>query len=325
MRRPAHVVVVSGGLSFEREISLKSGHLVADALQDTGLDVVTVDVDGGLLQTLASLGTGTVAFMALHGQVGEDGSLQDVLDASGVRYVGSSGDGSRLAYDKPSAKYLAHGHGIATPPYVAVTEQTFRDLGTELVLDRLGQQLGYPLVVKPTRGGSAFGVSVVSDRVDLPRAMVKCFEHGTTALLESYIQGTEVAVGIVDGQAGLTVLPPVEIVPVRGIYDFEARYNPGRAEYYIPARLPERILTELSDAAKTMHTALGLRHISRSDFIVDKSGRHEFLEVTASPGLTETSVILLAIREIGLTPGVVFADLVSSALNSSLKSPLQDN
>ena len=153
MRPPAHVIVVSGGLSFKREISLKSGHLVADALQDAGLDVLTVDVDGGLLETLTSLGSDTVAFMALHGPAGEDGSLQDVLDASGIRYVGSSGDASRLAYDKPTAKYLAHCNSLATPSYAAVTEQTFRDLGTELVLDRLGHQLGIRSWLSPRVGG----------------------------------------------------------------------------------------------------------------------------------------------------------------------------
>jgi D-alanine-D-alanine ligase len=314
MLRPVTVLVVSGGLSFEREISLKSGRLVADALQDAGLDVVTADVDGELLGTLASLGAGTVAFMALHGPAGEDGSLQDVLDASGVPYVGSSGDASRLAYDKPTAKYLARRNRIATPAYAAVTQQTFRDLGTKVVLDRLSQRLGYPLVVKPTRGGSAFGVTVVTEPADLPHAMIKCFEHGDGALLESYVRGTEVAVGIIESPDGLTLLPPAEIVPLRGIYDFEARYTPGLTEYHIPARLPQQVLTELSAAARIMHTSLGLQHISRSDFIVDNSGVPHFLEITASPGLTETSIIPLAMVEIGLRPSAVFADLATTAL-----------
>ncbi len=315
MRLPNLVVVVAGGLSFEREISLASGRQVADALRDADVEVMTADADDGLLGTLATVGKGTVVFMALHGPVGEDGALQDVLDASGVPYVGSRGDASRLAYDKPTAKCLARRQGVATPGYAAVSEETFRDLGAKLVLDRFGGHLGFPLVVKPTRGGSAFGVSVVHDREELPQAMVKCFNHGGTALLESYVDGTEVAVGVVESPDGLIVLPPVEIVPVHGIYDFEARYNPGQTEYFVPARLPQQALAEVSAAARTVHATLGLRHISRSDFIVDAAGRPQFLEITGSPGLTETSIILLAMREMDLTPPQVFADLVAEALN----------
>lgn len=316
MRQPACVIVVSGGISFEREISLRSGHLVANTLHDIGLDVVTIDVDGGLLETIASLGKDIVVFMALHGAAGEDGSLQDVLDASDVCYVGSDGDSSRLAYDKPAAKYLAHRNAISTPTYAAVTQQTFRDLGTTLVLDRLGKKHGYPLMVKPARAGSAFGLSLVKDRAGLPLAMVNCFEHGDTALLESYVDGTEVSVGVIDSASGLTVLPPVEIVPIRDFYDFEAHYTVGETQYYTPARLPRESLDAVSAAAKTMHTVLGLRHISRSDFIIDRSGVPQFLEITASPGLTDTSIILQAMQAAGMTPSEVFAELACSALES---------
>jgi D-alanine-D-alanine ligase len=326
MQRPEQVIVVAGGLSFEREISLKSGHLVANALRDPGLNVLIADVDGSLLETLTSLGTGTVAFIALHGPVGEDGALQDVLDASGVPYVGSRGDASRLAFDKPTAKYIARHHGIVTPKYAAVTEQTFRDLGTEAVLDRLGKHVGYPLVVKPTRGGSAFGLSIVDGRNGLPQAMIRCFEHGSTALLEAYVEGTEVAVGVVEGAGGPKVLPAVEIVPLRGIYDFEARYTPGETDFYVPARISQKALSEVSAAAMTMHSALGLRHISRSDFIVDRTGTPQFLEITASPGLTETSVIIVAMREAGLTPSMAFTELVSAAWDGiGGQSPFRDS
>lgn len=321
MRQANSVIVVSGGISFEREISLKSGHLVANALQDAGLDVVALDVNSGFLETATSLGSETVIFLVLHGATGEDGSLQDVLDASGICYVGSDGNSSRLAFDKPIAKYLALRNDISTPSFSAVTQQTFRDLGTSLVLDRLGKKHGYPLVVKPARGGSAFGLSIARDSAGLPAAMVNCFEHGSTALLESYVDGTEVAVGVIETAAGLTVLPPVEIVPVSGFYNFEAHYTPGATSYYTPARLPEKTLEAVSAAASKMHTALGLRHISRSDFIIDKRGVPQFLEITASPGLTETSVLLLAMRETGLKTAEVFRDLASLALERQDESP----
>jgi D-alanine-D-alanine ligase len=314
MRRADLVVVISGGLSFEREVSLSSGQQVANALGDVGLEVTVMDADQNLLHRLLDVGPNTVAFMALHGSIGEDGTLQDILDACGVRYVGSRGEASRLAYDKPITKHLAGRRGIATPNYASLAEETFHDLGARFILDRFGDHLGFPLVVKPTRGGSSFGLSVVHNRQDLPQAMINCFNHGRTALLEAYVEGTEVAVGLVETAEGLLVLPPVEIVPDSGIYDFEARYTPGRTRYFVPARLSSETLTAVSTAAQKMHYALGLRHISRCDFIVDNNGTPQFLEATGSPGLTDTSIILLAMRERGLTASQVFTDLLAVAL-----------
>jgi D-alanine-D-alanine ligase len=314
MRRADHIVVISGGLSFEREVSLSSGQQIANALGDAGLEVTMMDADHDLLQRLLDLGPNTVAFMALHGAIGEDGTLQDILDACGVRYVGSRAEASRLAYDKPITKHLASRRGIATPSYASLAEETFHDLGASFILDRFDEHLGFPLVVKPTRGGSSFGLSVVRNRQDLPQAMINCFNHGRTALLEAYVEGTEVAVGLVESTDGLLVLPPVEIVPDSGIYDFEARYTPGRTQYFAPARLSPETLTAVSAAAQEMHYALGLRHISRCDFIVDDNGTPQFLEATGSPGLTDTSIILVAMRELGLTASRIFADLVAVAL-----------
>jgi D-alanine-D-alanine ligase len=314
MRRADHIVVISGGLSFEREVSLASGQQVANALGDAGLEVTMMDADHDLLQRLLDLGPNTVAFMTLHGAIGEDGTLQDILDACGVHYVGSRGEASRLAYDKPITKHLAGHRGIATPKYASLAEETFHDLGASFILDRFDEHLGFPLVVKPTRGGSSFGLSVVRNRQDLPQAMINCFNHGRTALLEAYVEGTEVAVGLVESTDGLLVLPPVEIVPDSGIYDFEARYTPGRTQYFAPARLPSETLTAVSAAAQEMHYALGLRHISRCDFIVDNNGTPQFLEATGSPGLTDTSIMLVAMRELGLTASRIFADLIAVAL-----------
>jgi D-alanine-D-alanine ligase len=313
MRRADLVVVISGGLSFEREISLTSGQQVANALGDAGLDVTMADADHELLHRLLNLGPDTVVFMALHGSIGEDGTLQDILDACGVRYVGSRGEACRLAYDKPIAKCLARRSGVATPNYASLDEETFHDLGASFILDRFGEYLGFPLVVKPARGGSSFGLSVVHNREELPRAMVNCFNHCKTALLEAYVEGTEVAVGLVESTSGLLVLPPVEIVPDSGIYDFETKYTPGRTRYFVPARLAPQTLTAVSTAAQEMRRALGLRYISRYDFIVDSTGTPQFLEATGSPGLTETSIILLAMREMGLTTSQVFTDLVAVA------------
>jgi D-alanine-D-alanine ligase len=317
MGRTDLIVVISGGLSYEREVSLASGHQVANALSDAGLDVMMADADQDLLQRLLDLGPDTLAFMALHGSMGEDGTLQDILDACRVRYVGSRGDASRLAYDKPITKSLARRHGIATPNYASLPQETFRDFYASFILDRFSESLAFPLVVKPTRGGSSFGLSVARNSEELLQAMIKCFNHGGTALLESYVEGTEVAVGLVESAEGLLVLPPVEIVPDGGIFDFEAKYTPGKTQYFVPARLSRDILTAVTAAAREMHSVLGLRHISRCDFIIDNTGVPQFLEATGSPGLTETSIILLAMQEMGLVVSQVFADLVAVALKGS--------
>lgn len=321
MRRADLVVVISGGLSFEREISLASGQQVANALGDAGLDVTVADADHELLERLINLGPEVVAFLALHGSIGEDSTLQDILDACGVRYVGSHGEASRLAYDKPIAKCLARRHGVMTPNYTSVDRETFHDLGASFILDRFCEYLGFPLVVKPTRGGSSFGLSVVRSREELPQAMTHCFNHCNTALIETYVEGTEVAVALIESRDGLRVLPPVEIVPDSGIYDFEAKYTQGRAQYFVPARLSSVTLDAVSTAAQKMRHALGLRYMSRYDFIVDRAGTPQFLEATGSPGLTQTSIVLLAMREQGLAASQVFADLVAVAASNCADLP----
>ena len=222
------VLVLAGGLSHERDVSIRSGRRVAEALRDAGLEVDERDVDAGLLPWIAEH-TPDCVVPLLHGETGEDGALREVLELVGVPYVGSGPSASRVAFDKPVAKVVASGAGLLTPPSVTLPHETFRELGAAAVMDLLVGALGLPLIVKPAKGGSALGCSVVRTDDDLPGAMVDAFAYGDTALVEQCVVGTEVAVPVVDTGDGPTALPAVEIRPDGGVYDYTARYTPGSA------------------------------------------------------------------------------------------------
>ena len=324
MTDPAHdagrVVVLAGGLSHEREVSLRSGRRVAEALRAAGFDVTERDVDATLLAHLAS----DVPFCVvplLHGEDGEDGALQEILSLAEVAYVGSAPPACRLAFDKSVAKSVVTAAGVSTPASVVLPAETFRELGAAAVMEALIRRLGLPLVVKPNRGGSALGMHVVRTREELPSAMVGCFAYGPVALVEQFVEGLEVAVAVLDGPAGPRALPVVEIHPDGGVYDYSARYTAGATEFVVPATLSARIAADCADVAVTAHRALGLRDLSRSDLIVDAAGTVWFLEVNLAPGMTETSSVPLAAEASGQTLTDVFARLVVQAVTRHGATP----
>jgi D-alanine-D-alanine ligase len=314
LSRPVErVVVLAGGLSHERDVSLRSGRRVADALRGTGIEVSVHDVDASLLPLLAQEKP-DVVWPLLHGASGEDGSVRDVLELVGLDYVGTGPRASRAAWNKPIAKNVVLGAGISTPDYVTLPQSLFRELGARPVLDAIVARLGLPLVVKPTRGGSALGVTFVRRAEDLPRAMVDCFSYGDTALIERAVEGTEIAVSVVDGPHGPEALPAVEIV-TDGTYDYDARYNPGRTKYYSPARLSAEVAARVADVATQAHTALGLRDLSRTDLIIDTDGTPHFLEVNVAPGMTETSLFPQAAQAAGHDLGELYQAIVVQSIS----------
>ena len=284
------VLVLAGGLSHERDVSLRSGRRVAEFLRDAGCVVMERDVDAHLVATLIAGGV-DVVWPLLHGATGEDGSVRDVFELVGVPYVGSGPAACRAAWDKSLARATAAAAGLATPPGVALPHATFRELGARAVLAAITERLGLPLVVKPARGGSALGVSVVRAPEELPRAMVECFAYGDVALVERFVAGVEVAVSVVDLGEGPRALPAVEIVPDGGFYGYDARYVAGATEFFCPARLTPAAASAAAEAALVAHRAFGLRHLSRTDLVVDAEGRPWFLEVNVAPGMTETSLL----------------------------------
>ena len=308
----ARYLVLAGGLSHERDVSLKSGRRVLDALRHEGLEVDLRDADASLLSHLSDHAYDAV-LVALHGGAGEDGALREVLGVAGVPYVGAGPAACRMAWDKPTAKALMVRAGLTTPESVVLPHAAFRELGAGAVLDRLVGHLGLPLMVKPARGGSALGCSTVDKPDELPAAMVSCFSYGEAALVERFVEGTEVAVAVVDTGDGPRALPPVEIVPLSGVYDYTARYTAGHTQFFTPARLSEDVAAAVAQTAVDAHTALGLRDLSRVDAIVDADGVVHVLEVNTAPGMTETSLLPMAVEAGGLSFGRLLRELLEQA------------
>jgi D-alanine-D-alanine ligase len=309
------VVVLAGGLSHERDVSLRSGRRVAEALRGAGIEVTVHDVDADLIPALTQTRPDLV-WPLLHGATGEDGSVRDILEMLDLRYLGTDPRASRVAWSKPVAKTVVTRAGLRTPDFVTLPQSLFRELGAGRVLDAIVSRLGLPLVVKPSRGGSALGVTLVRDAAELPRAMVDAFAYGDTALVERAVDGHELAVSVVEGPDGLRALPAVEIV-TDGPYDYDARYNPGRTEYFTPARLEPGVAAAAADMAVRAHEVLGLRHLSRTDLVVSDDGIPHFLEVNVAPGMTETSLFPQAATAAGHDLGSLYRDLVELALQGT--------
>lgn len=307
-----YVVVLAGGLSPEREISLRSGEQVRDALSEAGVQAVLADADSSLVARLRADPPSAV-FPVIHGAPGEDGSVREVLGLLGVPYVGSEPAACRMAFDKPVAKAVVAAAGLSTPASVTIPRETFHDLGAAAVIDLIIGRLGVPLYVKPTRGGSALGASAAHDAASLAAAIVGCFGYGDTALIERLVLGTEIAVGVVDLGDGPRPLPPVEIIPPADTYDYAARYTAGQTEFHVPARLTAAVLEEAARVAVVAHVALGLRDISRTDLIVDETGVMQFLEVNVAPGMTSTSTLPMAMRAAGMDMGACGVGLLERA------------
>lgn len=306
------VVVLAGGLSHERDVSIRSGRRVAEALRSTGLEVEERDVDSSLLPALLADKPACVVPM-LHGETGEDGTIREVLELLGIPYVGATPAACRVAFDKPVAKTVARVAGVHTPTSVVLPAESFRELGAAAVMDLIIERLGLPLMVKPAKSGSALGCAVVRSPEDLPGAMVNAYAYGTVALLEQFIEGEEVAVPVFDDGSGPRALPVVGIRPDGGVYDYTARYTAGSTTFQTPAELSDELTAECQRVAMTIHEKFGLRDFSRSDLIVDPSGKVWFLEVNVAPGFTETSTVPLSVQAAGLELGPLIAGIVRSA------------
>jgi D-alanine-D-alanine ligase len=282
-------------------------------LRSAGCEVEISDLDERVLAELQDHRPDAV-WPLLHGATGEDGSVREVLQLAGVPYVGSTPAACRHTWDKPIAKDLVALAGVPTPESVALPHSVFRELGAAKLLDMLRARLGLPLAVKPARGGSALGVSVVQDATQLPGAMVDCFAYGDEALVERAVSGREVAASVVDLGEGPKVLPLVEIDTAGGPYDYDARYNTGRTEYFVPARLDEATSETVVRHALAAYDALGLRDIARFDFIVDTDGVPWFLEANVAPGMTEVSLLPQAAQGAGHDLGKLYRQLVEAVI-----------
>jgi D-alanine-D-alanine ligase len=307
------VAVLKGGRSFERQVSLKSGARVGDALERLGHQVIPIDVGAELVSQLTDAAP-DIAFIALHGPEGEDGTVQELLEAMGIPYTGSGVSACIRASDKVLAKHAMRDHGIPTPDFFAFSETAFKVLGAAQALPAIEQRLEFPIVVKPAGQGSALGIKFARTAADVPAALVSAFSYDRKVLLERHIVGRDLAVSVID-DGGARALPVVEAVPKEeDFYDFEARYEIGRTSFVCPAEVDEATAARAAELGRDVYELLGCRGFARVDLMLENdTGELHVLEANAIPGLTETSLLPQAAD----AAGIGFDELVARILAAS--------
>jgi D-alanine-D-alanine ligase len=295
--------VLMGGLSSEREVSLASGNAVLKALVDRGYDAVAIDVGRDAGEQIRKAGI-EVAFNALHGKFGEDGAIQGLLEIMGIPCTGSGILASAMGMNKIISKTLFRDYGLPIGPFKVAAR------GDREALKRAEEEIGYPLVVKPSSEGSSVGVSIVNGSEELGPAAKLAFRYDPEIIVEKYIKGMEVQVGILGERA----LGAIEIVPKDVFYSYKAKYEKGGSEHFFPARVPDKVYRRTLDAGLLAHRALGCRGYSRVDFIIDNDGVPYILEVNTLPGMTATSLL----PEIAQGAGIPFPSLVEEILRLTI-------
>ncbi len=295
--------VLAGGPSNEREISLRSGKAVYDALTKQGFDVVFLDVWDNVRDAVRGGGI-ELAFIALHGKFGEDGTVQKILEEAGIPYTGSGVKASALALDKIASKNIFEDRGIPTPKSLVFTQNDFNAVKAA--------GLGFPLVVKPQFEGSSIGLSVVRSKDEVGKALDRAFVYGEKVMLEEYIEGRELTVGILDDEP----LPVIEIVTKNKVYDYAAKYQDPDTRYLVPAPIENRFSERAKELGRRAHVALGCKSFSRVDMMLDSAGNIFVLEVNTIPGMTERSLLPKAAQVKGLNFNQLCVKIVESALNN---------
>jgi D-alanine-D-alanine ligase len=310
----SRVAVLKGGRSLERQISLKSGARVEDALERLGHEVVRIDVGRDLVSRLRETRP-DVAFVALHGRDGEDGTVQELLEVLDIPHTGSGVSACIRCTDKVLAKHAMRDAGIPTPEFFSFNETAFKDLGAADALGAIEERLDFPIVVKPADQGSALGIKFARSPADVPAALVAAFSYSQKVLLERHIRGRDLAVSILGDHA----LPVVEAVPRDDdFYDFEARYEIGVTDFVCPAAIGDEATARAQELALAVHRLLGCRGFSRVDLMLeDDTGELYVLEANAIPGLTDTSLLPQAAD----AAGIGFDDMIQRILDLAQREP----
>ena len=314
MSAGSKVVVLTGGRSLERNVSLRSGAHAEDALGRLGHEVVGLDVGADLVERLRETRP-DAALIALHGPDGEDGTVQSLLAAIGIPYTGSGPAACMCCTDKALAKHLMRGAGIPTPDFHSLGEAAIKELGAGDALGSIASSLGFPLVVKPASQGSALGVKFAQDSDGLPGALVGAFSYGQKVVIERYVKGRDLAVSVLDGPGGPLPLPVVEAVPrEEDFYDYESRYEIGMTTFVCPAELPADTTARAQELALAVYELLGCHGVARVDLMLDEqSGELWVLETNVVPGMTATSLLPQAAD----AAGIGFDELVARVLQSA--------
>ena len=303
-----HIALLSGGVSSEREISLKSGDQVYAALDKQKYRVTRYDPKTDINRLVSDAPEIDAAFIAMHGPMGEDGTVQGLLDLLDIPYQGSGVPGSAMAMNKLVSKQLYNCSGIPVPPYIVV------NINVKINPDDCIRRLNLPIVIKPVNGGSSLGMSIVYKKNNLQKAIDKAFKHDNTVLLEAYIKGIELTVGII-GNTKLNALPVIEIIPDKqfDFFNYTAKYKKGTSSEICPARIGDALTEKAQTYAKTAHNALFCSGYSRTDMILQKNDIY-ILETNTIPGMTLTSLFPLAAEKAGLP----FDKLLDLLINLSI-------
>jgi D-alanine-D-alanine ligase len=288
----SRIAVLKGGRSLERQVSLKSGARVQDALERLGHQVIAIDVGADLVDRLIEAKP-DLAFVALHGRDGEDGTVQELLEVMAIPHTGSGVSACIRAADKVLAKHAMRDAAIPTPDFYAFSETAFRELGAAQALPAVEERLQFPIVVKPAGQGSALGIKFARTPADVPSALVAAFSYDSKVLLERHVAGRDLAVSIIDEHGAARALPIVEAVPEQeDFYDFESRYEIGRTRFVCPAELDDAVAARAASIALEVYALLGCSGFARVDMMLEASSEELYvLEADAIPGLTETSLL----------------------------------
>lgn len=298
------VAVLMGGVSAEAEVSIQSGRAVSEALRQKGHEVHDVVITEESIAPVAALRP-EVAFIALHGRFGEDGGAQGLLEEAKIPFTGSDAQASRAGMDKMASKCFFITHDVPTAPFRLVTTTQRWDQ-----IDSAIREAGLPLVIKPLRQGSSIGVSIARDQEEVAIGLAKAFKYGHQALLERYIPGREFTIGVLDN----TALPVIELKHSHGFFDYEAKYQDADTKRETQLDLPRELYEKLQETAVAAHRALGCRHFSRVDIMLESDGCPYVLEVNTIPGFTDHSLFPLAAR----SAGIEFPDLCERIMELAL-------
>jgi D-alanine-D-alanine ligase len=296
-------------------VSLRSGARVEDALERLGHDVVPIDVGEDLVDRLQAARP-DVAFVALHGRGGEDGTVQELLEVLGVPYTASRPNACVRCLDKVVTKHELRDAGIPTPDFYAFSQAAFEELGAGRALPAIEERLDFPIVVKPAGQGSALGIKFARTAADVPSALVAALSYDTKVLLERHVDGRDLAVSVLDGPAGPEALPVVEAIPTtEDFYDFEARYEFGRTRFVCPAELGAEQTARAQELALASYRALGCAGFARVDLMLEAgTGELFVLEANAIPGFTDTSLLPLAADAAGIAFDALVARILDLAV-----------
>lgn len=302
--------VLMGGTSAERDISVRSGLAVYQALQELGYNVVLVDVGKDVVAVLKKEKVKFV-FLALHGGMGENGAFQGLLEVLGIPYTGSGVLASALAMDKEASRKIFAYHGLPVAPFVLVSKKPKAKNPKDPYVPHPPIDFSLPWVVKPVSEGSSIGVSIVKDKKELPERLEKTFHYGKRVMIEKFIEGKEVHIGIL----GDRVLGGVEVRPALEFYNYEAKYTSGLTDYVIPPQLDDTVYENVKELGFKAHCALGCAGATRADLMIDKDGTPYVLEVNTLPGMTATSLL----PKIALSVGLDFKDLIEEIIRIAIK------